>query len=121
MKFPDGLDVECFGFGVLARAHREATTQSDREHVTPYLYRVEGRFQVRKVYADGDWGALRWTVDHPADLELVRNVYESLYRPARPFGLKDILAFLEAHPELQQINEAHVGHEGYDKVWNPDV
>ena len=31
LKFPDGLDVECFGFGVFAQAHAEATVKSDRE------------------------------------------------------------------------------------------
>ncbi len=120
-KFPDGLDVECFGFQALARAHREATAQSDREHVTPDLYRVDGRFRVAKVFSDGDHGALRWTVDHADDLEMVRRVYEALYRPERPFGMKEILAYFAAHPELQQINQAFVGHEGYDKVWNPDA
>jgi spore coat polysaccharide biosynthesis protein SpsF (cytidylyltransferase family) len=120
-KFPDGLDVECFGFAALAKAWGAATAKSDREHVTPYLYRVEGRFRVRKVFADEDRGALRWTVDHAADLEVVRRVYHDLYRPDRPFGLRDILAYFEAHPELQQINQAFIGHEGYDKVWNPDA
>ncbi len=120
-KFPDGLDVECFSFAALARAHREASAQSDREHVTPYLYRVDGRFRVGKVYSDGDYGALRWTVDHPADLEVVRKVYDALYRPGRAFGLKEILAHFASHPELQKLNEAFVGHEGYAKVWNPDA
>jgi spore coat polysaccharide biosynthesis protein SpsF len=119
-KFPDGLDVECFSFDALATAHREATARSDREHVTPYLYRT-GRFRVRLLPAGGDWGGLRWTVDHPQDLALVRQVYAALYRPDRPFGLRDILSHVGEHPELAQLNQAFVGHEGYAKVWNPDA
>lgn len=120
LKFPDGLDVECFGFASLERAHREATAPSDREHVTPYLYRT-GLFTTAKVFSDGDYGQLRWTVDHEADLELVRKVYAALYRPGHAFGLKEILAHFAAHPELVEHNRAFVGHEGYAKVWNPDA
>lgn len=119
-KFPDGLDVECFSYAALSRARREATVKSDREHVTPYLYRIEGLFSRELVFCHEDLGTLRWTVDHPQDLELVRQVYDALYRPERPFDLRDILAHVAAHPELQRLNQAFVGHEGYAKVWNPD-
>jgi spore coat polysaccharide biosynthesis protein SpsF len=118
-KFPDGLDVECFSFATLAAVHRDATARSDREHVTPLMYRA-GRFRVGLVPADGDWGALRWTVDHAEDLALVRRVYDALYRPEQPFLMRDILALVDAHPELARLNQAFVGHEGYSKVWNPD-
>ncbi len=118
-KYPDGLDVECFSFAALATAHREATVRSDREHVTPYLYRTK-RFHVGLVPAAGDWGALRWTVDHAADLDLVRRVYDALYRPDHPFGMRDILEHVTKHPELSRLNESFIGHEGYAKVWNPD-
>ncbi len=119
-KYPDGLDNECFSFAALAQAHREATARSDREHVTPYLYRTK-KFRVGLVPADGDWGALRWTVDHAADLDLVRRVYEALYHPDRPFTMREILSYVAEHPDLARLNQAFVGHEGYAKVWNPDV
>src|SRR5688572_10280738 len=37
--FPDGVDVEVFRFQALETAFREATLKSDREHVTPFIYR----------------------------------------------------------------------------------
>jgi len=119
-KFPDGLDVECFSFAALARAHRETRVRSDREHVTPFLYRTK-QFRVGLVPSDIDRGALRWTVDHPADLELVREVYAALDRPDRAFGMHDILALVDERPELARLNQVFVGHEGYAKVWNPDA
>jgi spore coat polysaccharide biosynthesis protein SpsF len=118
-RFPDGLDAECIRFAALERAHKEADAQSDREHVTPYLYRVAGRFRNGMLPADVDHGSLRWTVDHAADFELVTTVYEALWRPDRPFLMNDILAFFEAHPELRALNGAFVGTEGYQQVWNP--
>src|SRR5712692_3448246 len=118
-RYPDGLDTECFSFAALERAHREATETSDREHVTPYLYRVGGRFRLGLVVPAEDHGDLRWTVDHAADFAVVEKVYEALYRQQRPFAMQDILAFFRAHPELAAVNREFAGQEGYDKVWNP--
>lgn len=119
-RFPDGLDVECFDRGALQRAHREATERSDREHVTPYLYRADGRFRNAMVHAEVDHGHLRWTVDHPADFEVVSCVYDALWKPDRVFVMNDILAFFESHPQLRAINEQFVGKEGYQRIWNPE-
>jgi spore coat polysaccharide biosynthesis protein SpsF len=118
--YPDGLDAECIRFSALERAHREATDKSDREHVTPYLYRVEGRFRNGMLMADEDHGPLRWTVDHAADFEVVQKVYEALWKPDKPFLMKDILGYFAAHPEVRALNEHFVGKEGYQKVWNPN-
>ncbi len=50
-------------------------------------------------------GALRWTVDTPADLDLARAVAAAF--PGRDdFGWQELLALFEKHPELAQINAA---------------
>ena len=36
--FPEGIDVEVFSFSALSRAEHEAKKESEREHVTPYIY-----------------------------------------------------------------------------------
>lgn len=118
-RYPDGLDAECIRFAALERAHREATEPSDREHVTPYLYRVGGRFRNGMLLAEANHGSLRWTVDHAADFEVVQAVYDALWRPDRPFVMRDILEYFAAHPELRAANEHFVGKEGYQNVWNP--
>ncbi len=115
--FPDGLDAECIRFAALERAQREATEPSDREHVTPYLYRVDGRFRNGMLMADVDHGNLRWTVDHQADFDVVSQVYEALWKPGRAFLMNDILDYFAAHPELRALNEQFVGQEGYQKIW----
>lgn len=116
-RFPNGLDAECFGFEVLERVWREATDPSDREHVTPYIWRVPGRFRVGHLVADQDYSHLRWTVDNEEDFELVTQVYQALYRPGEPFLMADILGYLADRPELASLNRAFVGREGYLEVW----
>jgi spore coat polysaccharide biosynthesis protein SpsF len=100
-RYPDGLDVECFSFAALDRAWREARDPYDREHVTPYLYRVAGRFRSGRLTREDDLGEERWTVDGPEDLALVERVVEALGPEA---GLDDVRAFLDAHPDLRRLN-----------------
>ena len=111
-SYPDGLDVEVFRFTCLAQAWREARLPSEREHVTPFLYRHPERFRLENISAVSDLSCHRWTVDEPEDFEFVRCVYEALYPTAPDFGTSDVLALLERQPELATINACHKRNEG---------
>lgn len=101
--FPRGLDTEAFTFDSLARAHAEAHTPAEREHVTPYLYR-SGKFRLRDVTDAVDRSDLRWTVDTPGDFELVRRIHEAL-GPVNPaFDYEDVLELLRQHPDWSDLN-----------------
>ena len=39
--FPDGLDTEIFSFNTLEKAVHEAKLASEREHVTPYISKIQ--------------------------------------------------------------------------------
>jgi spore coat polysaccharide biosynthesis protein SpsF len=102
--FPRGLDVEVMTAVTLERAHREATALDEREHVTMHLYRNQQTFQLSHFVQDRSLGSLRWTVDTPEDLEMVRAVYLALYAGKPDFRQADILRLLLAHPEIAVIN-----------------
>ena len=113
--YPDGLDVEVFRFKCLEEAWREAQLPSQREHVTPFINRQPSRYNIFHYKGEPDLSALRWTVDEPADFELVRTVYETLF-PSNPrFPTRDILELLEKRPELKDMNTLHRRNEGYVK------
>ena len=121
--FPDGLDVEVMTFAALEQAWREASLRSQREHVTPYLYRdheTQAHFKLGFYKETPDLSHLRWTVDIPADFELIREVYEALYPKKPDFGMRDILDLLEARPELSQINSKIERNAGYKKSLEAD-
>ncbi len=98
----------------LEQAWREATEPHQREHVLPYLYDPPGRFRVVRLDAEKDYGALRWTVDTPQDLEFVRQVVSRLDRDGA-FGWRDVLALVQAEPSLALIN-ADVPHKTHRDV-----
>jgi spore coat polysaccharide biosynthesis protein SpsF len=119
--FPDGLDVEVMRLSSLETAWREATLGSDREHVTPFLYRHPERFRIGCYKNNVDLSHLRWTVDEPADFALVTEIYKALYPQNPNFGYRDILSLLDQHPELTHMNINLSRNEGYKQSLMKDA
>lgn len=102
--FPIGISAEVMRFAALERAWREDANPAWREHVTPYLYRHPETFRLLGVGCEADYTHHRWTLDTPEDATLIRTLFEHF--AGRPFGWRDALAVMEAHPEWQAINAA---------------
>ncbi len=83
-SFPDGLDVEVFKFKALEKAWMEASLNSDKEHVTPYIYN-NSSFRQKQLfsaanfaYHGANYDQVRLTVDELADFEVIRALVEKL-------------------------------------------
>ena len=111
--YPIGLDVEVCTFAALETAWREATEPYHREHVMPYLYENEGQFNILPINHDVDYGHMRWTVDTPEDLELVREIVSRF--PDDTFTWIDVVDLIKREPELAEIN-ANVRHKTVREV-----
>ena len=107
--YPIGLDTEVCSFAALERAWKEADQPQQREHVLPYLYEEPGRFTIRVIDHDPDYGHYRWTVDTLEDLDLVRSIFQHLDDP-KNFSWLEVIEIFKAHSELAEIN-AHVEHK----------
>lgn len=99
--FPRGLDTEVMSSVSLLIAAAEATKLSEREHVTPFIYRHPGRFRLCHVTDVIDRSSMRWTVDTPEDMALAVAVYDEL---GADFELDDVLELLASRPGLSNIN-----------------
>lgn len=117
--YPIGLDTEVLSRAALDTAWREARELHQREHVVPFLYENLDRFRMMHLQAEADYGAYRWTVDTPEDLELVRRIYRA-FNGRDDFGWRDILALVERDPALAGIN-AHVVHRTHRDVDRPEL
>ena len=107
--YPIGLDVEVATMPALTEAWENAIEPHEREHVMPYLYAGARKFKTGVIDAEADHGSQRWTVDTPEDLDFVRKIAE-LLNCRMDFNWHDVLALVQAHPELAQIN-AGVQHK----------
>lgn len=117
-RFPAGLDAEVIAPTALQRAWNEGTLPSDREHVTAYIWRHPKRF--RLVYLacqQGDFADVRWTLDYPEDLAMIRRIYEALYSESKPFAMQEVLSFLDSHPEVARLNARLSARDRYGALW----
>lgn len=105
--YPYGLDVEAFSCDALRRAWNESKDPVEREHVTAYFRRHPDRFRLGGLESPVNLSGHRWTLDYQEDLEFFARVYEALYRPDHVFRANEVVRFLEAHPEVRQLNQAH--------------
>ncbi|GGN93203.1 cytidylyltransferase domain-containing protein [Saccharibacillus kuerlensis] len=101
--FPRGLDTEVFSFSALEKAYNEASIEYEREHVTPYIYQHPELFNFRIYSNNQDDSRYRLTLDTEEDWEVIRKVYEVLYR-GEIFYWEDMRDMLVEHPEWALIN-----------------
>lgn len=122
--YPIGLDTEVCTFQALEYAWKESVETFHREHVMPYLYEgvelsaVSGGvsegvsprgFKIAQLHHETDYGAYRWTVDTPEDLEFMRQVY-ARFDGRDDFSWTEVLNLVHNEPDLIKIN-AGVKHK----------
>ena len=117
-EFPDGLDCEVFSFRALELAWNNAQLKSDREHVTPYIWKCQD-LKKGEYHKFTNLGHLRWTLDEKEDYCVINNIYEHLYK-GQIFFTKDILQLLSVRPDLFSANGSIVRNEGYSISLNKD-
>jgi len=108
--YPDGLDIEVFSFLALESAQNETKSEFDREHVTSYL-RNNDLFSKANLSHSEDLSYLRWTVDEPEDLQVISNIFESLY-PNILFGWQQVLELQKNKPGFFIDNQHLQRNEG---------
>ena len=102
-SFPRGLDVEAVTLGALQRVWQTARSSDHREHVFPYIYEHREQFVIRSLRAELDQSHMRWTVDTPEDLAVVRELSAAV--GPTDHAWTSVLNVISRRPELMKINE----------------
>lgn len=115
--YPDGVDVEVMKFGALEKAWKEAVLTSEREHVTPYIWKNStakggNLFKGLSFENKKDFSNYRLTVDEASDFELITKLVEAI---GDDKGWQEYVAYLDTHNELFEINAFIKRNEGLMK------
>lgn len=113
-SYPEGLDVEVLKYRALERAAREATLPSEREHVTPYVWKHPDRFVLRDFAMRPNLSHWRLTVDKPNDLILMRAIFTH-FRDQPLIDCEKVIGWLSENPHLLDYNAGTMRNEGYYK------
>lgn len=114
--YPDGYDTEIFSFEALERTWKKSRLPSEREHVTPFIWKnLEREFIIENIEYRIDYSKYRLTVDTVDDFKLISIIIEHFYDKWEDFHLEDVIKFLDDNPELVDINKQFKRDEGYAK------
>ena len=101
-SYPSGTEVEIFSFTALETAWKNATSEYDKEHVTPYIYNNLEKFKIFTLKSEKNMSQFRWALDYENDLKLIRIIISRITK--RPILMSDILELFEREPDLTKIN-----------------
>jgi len=102
-SYPSGTEVEIFSFTALEAAWKNATSEDDKEHVTPYIYSHPEKFNIFNIKSKKNLSQFRWALDYENDLKLIRIIISKVQK--RPILMNDILELFEQEPDLAKINQ----------------
>jgi len=122
-SFADGLDIQIISFKALEKSWKEAVHSFEREHVTQYAIRHPEIFKLQDFVSPiGYFGDQRWTVDEPEDFIVVEHIYNYFINERKNdnFTYKDIIEYLEEHPDIKMLNSQFNRDEGLAKSIKED-
>ncbi|HNP77304.1 MAG TPA: glycosyltransferase family protein [Cyclobacteriaceae bacterium] len=121
--YPDGQDVEVFKYRALKTAWEESILPSEREHVTPYIWK-NSSYKGNSLYISDNFdegysfGHLRMTVDEQRDFEVIKQLIE---QKGSDGSWLDYATYLSDHANITALNEQFGRNEGYQNSINKDL
>lgn len=115
LTFAEGVCSDLFTFSALELAYGAAVDAEMREHVTPFFHANQHLLNIESIANTVDDSEFRFVLDHPEDLEVVRELILNLYTPEGfPFDTNAIKRFLNEKPKIRGLNASITRNEKYD-------
>lgn len=102
--YPRGLDTEIFSYKLLEEVYNKAKEKHQLEHVTPFIY--ENNFNIYYYKNEVDYSNYRLTLDTEEDYELIKKIYEELYKNEHDFHMEEIIKLFKNRTGLELINKS---------------
>lgn len=121
--YPDGMDVEVFKFSALEKAWNEAKLDSEKEHVTPYIYK-NSTFNNKNIFSsfsyenNENYSHVRLTVDELSDLETIKLLVDKL---GIDKDWKTYTDYYSSEKKIHRLNSSIGRNEGYEKSLKTDI
>ena len=121
--FPDRLDIEIFNYKTLHQTWKNAKTDYDKEHVTPFMLRNK---KVKKLNYSSkiNFASEKWSLDTEKDLIVIKNIFKRF--KDFHFSWKDVLKIKKKYPEDFIANQYSIRNEGINsssgqKLWKKAI
>ena len=104
-RLPEGLHFEIYRLEALERSHERGTSKDRSEFCSNYARTHPGEFRFEVLLPPPELQRmdLRVTVDYPEDLILCREIAKANAASMPLVSARDIVAFIDARPDLQAL------------------
>jgi len=108
IKIPE-LPVGAFTYGLKVEAVKKVCEMKDESDTEVWggYFMEPGIFNVQDLKVEDEelrHPEVRLVIDYPEDFELIKKIYDRLYREGKIISLKEVMKLLKDHPELLEIN-----------------
>lgn len=109
-SYPEGFEVQVMPVETLCRSYALSSDSARREHVCLAVHENPGLFRIRDIVAPPALHRpdLRFTLDTKADLDVICEVFGSLYPANAAFGCAEVIRLLDDHPDVAKWNSGVV-------------
>ena len=121
LTYPLGYNSgEVIPFRILKHLNYSREDSASREHVTFHIRKEPENFKIQEICAPIKLRREKWrlTIDYKEDLELMKKIFQKLYKPNSPIEYSTLVNFLDKNPSLMKINEKYALNITKDNV-NP--
>lgn len=107
LTYPEGVEVHVVSLETLKGVMARTDDELDREDVNRFIWEHPEQYRIMNVRAPRELYApdARLTLDYEEDYTVIVKVFEALYPKNQNFRTRDILSFLESHPEIKNLND----------------
>lgn len=105
-SYPYGIGIEIFNFKSLKKSFEKATTNVEKEHVTPYIYKNENKFKIKNIILKNKLNKYRLAIDYPKDLMLFKKVIK-ISKKGLNISFYDVIKILKKDKKLLSINSKY--------------
>jgi len=110
--YPIGYLVEVLKFDILKQNNDDIHDVLTREHVTHHIRNNSSLYKIKEFFAPknlqrSDW---RLTVDYENDYELMKKIFQNLYKPNKFISYSNVVRFLDNNLDLLKINKLKINN-----------
>jgi spore coat polysaccharide biosynthesis protein SpsF len=111
-KYPDGMDIEIFTKNTLLKSFNNASLPSEKEHVTPYMWKYN-KFKICKKNYKTDLSKYRFCLDYPKDFKLLCRLIDIFKSKIYDVSMEQIVNLIKKNKNLVYYQRKIKRNEGW--------
>ena len=114
-SYPDGFDVEVFKYSSLKKAYLEAKLDSEKEHVTPFIWKNKSLFKAVNFKYKQDLSKWRLTVDTKKDIKIIKKIIMH-FKNIIPVPYYKIINYIKNNKKIELVTKIKKNNSYFEQI-----